>query len=235
MFVNNALHFPCVSYSALQRTLLFHSESIFPFSDSAHFALGLPLFLIPNPLEVAWNLVLAKQFQVHLGLVLHRALGLCLQWVASCLKALSLLWDLGCLQHPHSLGYPLLECAQKMILLSQVEDQDINPPWRLSIMQITPDPTSSIPNMMPLLNLKNNNLLLPLRETPSTVLRTYQSSVNTRTIECVIKGWRPTVHFEGCRGEACGSFSGNQYHLPLCPSTTYSWEFSNGTHILFHD
>ena len=60
MFVNKALHFPCVSSSAHQRTLLLHSESIFPFPNSAHFALYLSLLLSPNPSEVARNSALAQ-------------------------------------------------------------------------------------------------------------------------------------------------------------------------------
>lgn len=41
----------------IKESCFLHSESISPFPDSAHFALGLPLLLIPNhKLQETWHL-----------------------------------------------------------------------------------------------------------------------------------------------------------------------------------
>ena len=130
------------------------AESISPFPYSAHFALGLPLLLIPNPLEATWNSALAKWSPVYWGPVLHRALSLGLQWAANCLKVPWLLW------YPRGFKCPtfwddFFWNVHQTVPPSWIKDQDLNPPLSLRIMKITLDPTTSIHHVMPLLNEKS--------------------------------------------------------------------------------
>lgn len=237
MFVNNALHFPCVSSSAHQRTLLFTFWIYFPLSRLSSFLLRACLCSLFHIIGSCVKLGICKAVPSLIGSSSPRSIKFGPAMGASCLKAPWLLWYLTCL-NALTFWDAYFRNVHKTVLPSWIKDQDINAPSILRIMRITVDPTTSIPHVMPLLNENSLLLMIAQRDTlhsAGLILKLCKYLPNP--MGC--KGLElHTLRFGWCRKKLCCSFlkkKKNLYHFPYCPGITSFGEFSNGYHFLFHD
>lgn len=130
MFVNNALHFPCVSSSAHQRTLLFTFRIYFPLSRLSSFLLRACLCSLFQIIGSCVKLGICKAVPSLIGSSSPRSIKFGPAVGVSCLKAPWLLWYLTCL-NALTFWDVYFWNVHTTVLPSWIKDQDINAPSNL--------------------------------------------------------------------------------------------------------